>query len=141
MESFVLQLLHFPPCIRKLITGISSYHFKTFPQLMQWERSKTISSFLGILYIHTFKKLPMVIPKRNTMRNKIRLIIVLINHNVFSKFFTAFRFSCYCTCNFIGINFNYNFTTFIGFGCKSIPLNLCCYIFICYFLHRRNKFG
>lgn len=77
MESFVLQLLHFPPCIRKLITGISSYHFKTFPQLMQWERSKTISSFLGILYIHTFKKLPMVIPKRNTIRNKIRLIITI----------------------------------------------------------------
>lgn len=121
MESFVLQLLHFPPCIRKLITGISSYHFKTFPQLMQWERSKTISSFLGILYIHTFKKLPMVIPKRNTIRNKIRLIMILINHNVIS---TASSLGCYSTCNFIGINVNFNFAFFIGFRCKSISFNV-----------------
>ena len=57
-----MQFLHFPPCIRKLNRGMSSYHFKTFPQLMQWERSETISSFLGILYTASVKKLPNTVP-------------------------------------------------------------------------------
>ena len=59
------QYLHFPFWKVKLNTGISSYHFKGVLQFGQWEDGKTIDSSLGILYIHTFKNEPMIVPMMN----------------------------------------------------------------------------
>ena len=66
-ESLAPHLRHLPRSARKLITGIISYHFRRYPQLMQWEPVFTISSFSGIRKMQTFKKLPITMPKRNMM--------------------------------------------------------------------------
>jgi hypothetical protein len=44
------------------------YHFIFLLHLGQKEEGKKIDMFLGILYIHTLKKLPKIKPKINTIK-------------------------------------------------------------------------
>lgn len=68
-ESLAPHLRHFPRNARKLNIGTMSYHFRWYPQLIQWEDIFTISSFFGMRKMQTFKKLPITMPKRNIMLN------------------------------------------------------------------------
>lgn len=68
-ESLAPHLRHFPRSARKLNIGTMSYHFRWYPQLIQWEDIFTISSFFGMRKMQTFKKLPITMPKRNIMLN------------------------------------------------------------------------
>ena len=61
-DNFALQYLHFPLKIRKLTSGTKSYHLICFPHDMQCERTTTTLCFSGILYMHTFRKLPIITP-------------------------------------------------------------------------------
>lgn len=70
------QALHFPLSISQLKTGIRSYRLISVPQVMQWELLFTSDSPLGSLRIHTFRKLPIVIPKRNTKTYTVTLNMV-----------------------------------------------------------------
>jgi hypothetical protein len=66
-DIFSPQLLHLPLRNRKLNTGTRSYHLSLELQLVQCDGGKEMLSPLGILYIHTFKKLPIRSP--NTLTN------------------------------------------------------------------------
>ena len=62
-EIFDLQLRHLPPKTKKLNTGILSYHLILLLQLKQCDAGHTTEILAGILYMQTFKKLPITIPK------------------------------------------------------------------------------
>lgn len=87
-----MQYLHLPPSIAKLNTGTRSYHFITFPQFMQWERVVVMFSFFGILYMQTFKKLPIQIPKiKNTNKQPsisnnyyLKIVAISVESDVFT---------------------------------------------------------
>ena len=64
IDILVLQYLHLPRRNNQLKSGTKSYHFSCVLHSMQCERDVAIFSFFGILYIHTFKKLPIVIPNK-----------------------------------------------------------------------------
>ena len=59
LEIFSLQDLHLPPWISQLKSGISSYHLSTCPHFMQCDLLIAMFCPRGILYIQTFKKLPI----------------------------------------------------------------------------------
>ena len=61
-EITVLQCLHLPFNNKYEIKGILSYHLRLWLHVGQCEPGHAILSPLGILYMHTFKKEPIISP-------------------------------------------------------------------------------
>ena len=62
IEIFFLQFRHFPNCIIYDTKGILLYNEIFFLQKIQKDLGLTIDKLLGILYIITLTKLPMINP-------------------------------------------------------------------------------
>src|SRR5579864_3360986 len=67
-EIFVLQFRHLPPRKIQLRTGMLSYGAIAFPHFVQLDEGRTMDLSAGMRRMHTFKKLPMTNPSRNTPR-------------------------------------------------------------------------
>jgi len=63
MEILALHLRHLPRRYKKLKIGIKSRAASLYPHCGQREYGYAIDSPLGILYMHTFIKLPMTVPR------------------------------------------------------------------------------
>ena len=62
-DIFPLQKRHFPLNSMKLTAGILSYQEIVCSQCGQWEGGLTTDSDLGIRYMQTFRKLPIIKPE------------------------------------------------------------------------------
>lgn len=78
MEILESQFLHLPFWTIKLNRGISSRHFKYFPQEKHFDLSFTIDLPVLYLKITTLRKLPIIIPKIKIKKKAIKLILTLV---------------------------------------------------------------